>query len=189
MAKSKLIELRPVGHITTDAIGPAGKRVFYIQAWKEDRTITLIVEKVQIQSLSVGVEQFLADVNTKYADLPDASAEYDEDQMHVHPPVEPLFRVGQLGLGYDPQADLVALELREAPEAEAAEQGAEEAEAAEKSAEEASVVRLWCTRSQIRALANWGLELAARGRPLCPQCGQPMEPEGHFCAKKNGHKQ
>jgi hypothetical protein len=23
--------------------------------------------------------------------------------------------------------------------------------------------------------------------PMCPQCGQPMEPEGHFCAKKNGH--
>jgi uncharacterized repeat protein (TIGR03847 family) len=178
MARQKLIELRPVGHITTDAIGPAGKRVFYIQAWKEDRTITLIVEKVQIQSLAVGVEQFLADVNTKFADLPDASAEYDEDQMHVHPPLDPLFRVGQLGLGYDPETDLVALEAREAPDPEAA----------EPSAEEASVARFWCTRSQIRALANWGLELAARGRPLCPQCGQPMEPEGHFCAKKNGHK-
>ncbi len=182
MAKPKLIELRPVGHITTDAIGPAGKRIFYIQAWKEDRTITLTVEKVQIQSLAVGVEQFLADVNTKFADLPDASADYDEDQMHVHPPVDPLFRVGQLGLGYDPEADLVALELREAPEPEVEEQGSKEAK------EELSVVRFWCTRSQIRAMANWGLELAARGRPLCPQCGQPMEPEGHFCAKKNGNK-
>lgn len=176
MAKQKLIELRPVGHITTDAIGPAGKRVFYIQAWKEDRTITVTVEKVQIQSLAVGVEQFLADVNTKYADLPDASADYNEDQMHVHPPVDPLFRAGQLGLGYDPESDLVALELREAAEEEAGE------------AAELTVVRLWCTRSQIRAMANWGLEIASRGRPLCPQCGQPMDPEGHFCVKKNGHK-
>lgn len=177
MAKPKLIELRPVGHITTDAIGPAGKRVFYIQAWKDDRTITLSCEKTQIQSLAVGVEQFLADVNTKYADLPDASAEYDEDQMHVHPPLEPMFRIGQLGLGYDPDADLVALELRELLEGE------------ERKADNQTVVRLWCTRSQIRALANWGLEIAARGRPLCPQCGQPMDPEGHFCAKKNGHRQ
>ena len=176
MAKSKLTELRPVGHITTDAIGPAGKRVFYIQAWKDDRTVTLICEKTQIQSLAVGVEQFLADVNTKFADLPDASADYDEDQMHVHPPVEPLFRVGQLGLGYDPDADLVALELRELAEGE------------EKAKEELAIVRLWCTRSQLRALANWGLEIAARGRPLCPQCGQPMDPAGHFCARKNGHK-
>jgi uncharacterized repeat protein (TIGR03847 family) len=176
MAKGKVIELRPVGHVTTDAIGPAGKRVFYIQAWKEDRTITVTVEKVQIQSLAVGIEQFLADVNTKFVDLPDASAEYDEDQMHVHPPVDPLFRVGQLGLGYDPEADLVALELRQAPENE------------KQPTEELDVVRLWCTRSQIRAMANWGLELASRGRPLCPQCGQPMDPAGHFCTKKNGHK-
>jgi len=176
MAKPKLTELKPVGHITTDAIGSSGKRVFYIQAWKDDRTITLTCEKTQIQSLAVGVEQFLADVNTKFADLPDASADYEEDQMHVHPPVEPLFRVGQLGLGYDPDADLVALELRELAEGE------------EKAKEELDIVRLWCTRSQLRALANWGLEIAARGRPLCPQCGQPMDPAGHFCARKNGHK-
>ncbi|MCL5428408.1 MAG: DUF3090 domain-containing protein [Chloroflexi bacterium] len=176
MAKPKPIELRPVGHITTDAIGPSGKRVFYIQAWKDDRTITLICEKTQIQSLAVGIEQFLADVNTKYVDLPDASADYDEDQMHVHPPVEPLFRVGQLGLGYDPEADLVAIELRELAEGEG------------KETEDLNVVRLWCTRSQIRAMANWGLEVASRGRPLCPQCGQPMDPAGHFCPRKNGHK-
>ncbi len=176
MAKNKTIELRPVGHITTDAIGPAGKRVFYIQAWKDDKTVTVICEKTQIQSLAVGVEQFLADVNTKHADLPDASADYDEDQMHVHPPVEPLFRVGQLGLGYDPEEDLVAIELRELAEEEGT------------PAEDLAVVRLWCTRSQIRAMANWGMEIASRGRPLCPQCGQPMDPAGHFCAKKNGHK-
>lgn len=177
MAKPKLTELRPVGHITTDAIGPSGKRVFYIQAWKDDRTVTVTCEKTQIQSLAVGVEQFLAEVNTKFADLPDASADYDEDQMHVHPPVEPLFRVGQLGLGYDPDSDLVALELRELVEGEE-----------EKPTDERATLRLWCTRSQIRALANWGLEIASRGRPLCPQCGQPMDPEGHFCARKNGHK-
>jgi hypothetical protein len=26
------------------------------------------------------------------------------------------------------------------------------------------------------------------GRPICPQCGQTEEPEGHFCPKKNGYK-
>jgi predicted nucleic acid-binding Zn ribbon protein len=23
---------------------------------------------------------------------------------------------------------------------------------------------------------------------LCPQCSQPMDPEGHFCSRKNGHR-
>lgn len=171
----KPIELRPVDHITTDAIGAPGQRVFYLQAWKDDRIITLVCEKTQIQSLAVGVEQFLAEINTKHADLADASADYDEDQMHIHPPVDPIFRVGQLGLGYDPDGDLVALELRELPEGQ-------------QEPDELGLARLWCTRSQIRALANWGIEIASRGRPVCPQCGQPMDPAGHFCARKNGHK-
>ncbi len=169
------LDLNPVTHITADAIGKPGERVFYLQALQDERTITLLVEKVQIQSLAVGVEQFLAEINQKFPDLMDASADFAEDQMHIFPPVEPLFRVGELGLGYDSDNDLMVLVARElASEGEDAEQ--------------AGVVRFWCTRSQMRALCSWGLELANRGRPLCPQCGEPMEPEGHFCPKKNGHK-
>jgi len=51
----------------------------------------------------------------------------------------------------------------------------------------AAQVRFWTTRTQLRQLARWGQDVASRGRPVCPQCGQPMEPEGHFCPKKNGH--
>jgi len=169
------IDLRPVTHITTDALGQPGKRVFYIQGWQDERTVTLILEKLQVQSLAVGMEQFLAEIQEKYPDLPEASGEYNEEKMHISPPVDPVFRVGDIGLGYDADNDLAVLVVREV----VAEGG---------DPEEASVVRFWCTRSQVRALARWGIEVASRGRPLCPQCGEPMDPEGHFCPKKNGHK-
>jgi uncharacterized repeat protein (TIGR03847 family) len=169
------IDIHPVTHITTDAIGPPGKRVFYLQGWQNERTITLIIEKVQVQSLAVGVEQFLSEIREKFPDLEEASAEYSEDTMRIHPPVDPLFRVGEVGLGYDSDNDLVVLVARELlPE--------------DTEQEDAQVVRFWCTRSQILALTHWGLEVASQGRPLCPQCGQPIEPEGHFCPKRNGHK-
>lgn len=164
-------DLHPITHITTDAIGPPGKRVFYIQGWQEERTVTLIVEKLQIQSLAVGLEQFLAELNNKFPDLPDASAEYDQDKMHIHPPVDPLFRTGELSLGYDTDNDLVVLI-------------ANELLGEDQSSDEGRVVRFWCSRSQIRAMCHWGMEVASRGRPICPQCGQPEEPEGHFCPKK-----
>jgi uncharacterized repeat protein (TIGR03847 family) len=168
------IELRPVTHITTDAIGQPGKRVFYLQGWQEERTITLIIEKLQIQTLAVGVEQFLAEIQQKFPDMDDASSEYNEEMMHINPPVDPLFRVGEMGLGYDSENDLVVLIAREVvPE------GGDAAEA--------NAVRFWCTRSQVRAMCHWGVEVSSRGRPLCPQCGQPMDAEGHFCPKKNGH--
>jgi uncharacterized repeat protein (TIGR03847 family) len=175
------IDLQPVSHITTDAIGQPGKRVFYIQAWQGTRTISLIVEKIQVQSLAVGLEQFLAELHQRYPHLPEASGEYDEERMHIRPPVDPLFRVGELGLGYDAENDIIVLVAREMI-------NEEDFGAGEDAEQQARVVRFWCTRDQLRAMCHWGMEVASRGRPICPQCGEPMDPEGHFCPKKNGHK-
>jgi uncharacterized repeat protein (TIGR03847 family) len=169
------IDLHPVDNILIDALGQPGKRVFYIQGWQGERTITLIIEKLQLQTLAVGIEQFLAEVQDKVSGLREASADYQEDQMHINPPVDPLFRVGEFGLGYDAENDLMVLVARELMT-----EGTPE--------EEGGVVRFWCTREQLRALARWGIEVASRGRPICPQCGEPMDPDGHFCPKKNGHK-
>lgn len=169
------IDLRPVTHITTDAIGQPGKRVFYLQGWQGERTVTLIIEKIQIQSLAIGLEQFLAEVSSRFPDLAEASADYEEEKMHINPPLDPLFRVGELGLGYDNENDYIVLIAKEiVPEGG--------------NPDDTNVVRFWCTRSQIRAMCRWGMEIAGRGRPVCPQCGQPMDPEGHLCPKKNGHK-
>ncbi len=169
------IDVDPCDHITADAIGLPGQRVFYIQAFQAARTVTVIIEKIQLQSLSVGVEQFLAQLARQNPDLPEASTDFYEAQMRINPPVEPVFRAGEIGLGYDKERDLLVIVTREIL-------GDGE------DPEEAAVIRFWCSRSQARALARWGAEVVQRGRPMCPQCGQPMEPEGHFCPKKNGHK-
>jgi len=171
------LDLNPVTHLTVDAIGQPGQRVFYIQGWKESdpQPATIIIEKLQIQSLAVGVEQFLAEIVRQNPNLLQASADYVEAQMHINPPVDPLFRAGDIGLGYDRERDLVVLLAREIVM-----EGGD--------SEEAAVVRYWCSRSQLLAMARWGVEVASRGRPLCSQCGEPMEPGGHFCPKKNGHR-
>jgi uncharacterized repeat protein (TIGR03847 family) len=171
------LDLNPVQHITTDAIGQPGQRVFYIQGWRESdpQPVSVIIEKVQLQSLTVGLNQMLDEVARQKPELSPAMPEYDEEKMHIAPPVDPLFRAGEMGLGYDADHDMMVVLAREIVL-----EGEDQ--------EEAAVVRFWCTRSQARQLAAWGNELANRGRPICPQCGQPMEPEGHFCPKKNGHK-
>ncbi len=173
------IDLNPVVHITTDAIGQPGQRVFYIQGRTDDRVVTVVVEKVQIQTLALGVDDFLAEIQQRYPDLPPAVPNYEEEIMHIEPPVDPLFRVGELGLAYDADQDLAVLVVREIQNAE---------NTGEVEEEETSVVRFWCTRSQLSVLGQWGLEVTGRGRPVCPYCGQPMDPTGHFCPKRNGHK-
>src|SRR5512137_850477 len=103
------IDLHPVDHISIDALGQPGKRVFYLQGWQGERTITLLIEKLQLQTLAVGIEQFLAEVQEKTPGLLEASAVYDEEQMRIHPPVDPIFRVGEFSLGYEAENDLMVL--------------------------------------------------------------------------------
>ena len=167
--------LKPVNRITTGAVGPQGERVFYLQARKEDDLITLIVEKQQVQSLAIGLEQFLADLDERFPDLQEAEAAYDEEEMSLENPIDPIFRVGHMGLGYDEENDLLVLVAREI-------------QSENDDPEEADVARFWCTRSQLRAMCSWGLEVASRGRPICGNCGQPIDAKGHFCPKRNGHK-
>lgn len=169
------LDLDPVTHITTDAIGQPGQRVFYIQGWQENRQAAVIIEKIQIQSMAVGLEEFLEDLHKKHPDLVPDSDEYSEEKMHIQPPVDPLFRVGEMGLAYEAERDLVILIAREVVM-----EG--------QTTEDVGVVRFWCRRSQLRAMCRWGLEVSLHGRAICPQCGEPMDPEGHFCPKKNGHK-
>ena len=176
------IDLSPVDHITIDAIGPKGKRVFYIQGTQEHQIVTLIAEKFQVQALSIAIEQFLEEVATRFSESPASSAEYQEDIMQIIPPVDPLCRVADIGLGYNAENDWAVLIIHELlPEnIENLDDG---------SAQEPGIIRFSCTRAQLKALGHWGLEVTKRGRPICTQCGQPEEPEGHFCVKKNGgHK-
>ena len=173
------IDLNPVSHITADAIGQPGKRVFYIQGRRKEQIVTLIVEKVQIQTLALGVEEFLSEITTRFPDIEEASGEFDEPVMQIFPPVDPLFRVGELALAYDSDSDLAILIAKEVTTSEQSEEEQEE---------DNSVVRFWCTRSQLLAMCRWGLEVSGRGRPVCPYCGQPMDPAGHFCPKRNGHR-
>ena len=168
------IDVDPCDRITADAIGQPGQRVFYIQAFQDQRTITVIIEKAQLQSMCIGIEQFLSQIIQQNPELAEASSDYVEEMMRIHPPVDPLFRVGEIGLGYDKGRDRVVLFVKELLTEDA-------------DPESAASIRFWCTRDQMRKMARWGVEVSSRGRPICPQCGQPIDAEGHFCPKKNGH--
>jgi uncharacterized repeat protein (TIGR03847 family) len=167
--------LKPVKKLTTGAIGPPGKRVFYIQAQTDDQLVTVIVEKQQVQLLASKVEEYLAELREQHPDLPETSYDYKEEDMALEQPIDPAFRVGFIGLGYDEGDDLLVLVAREI-------------ETSDDDDQIASIARIWCTRSQLRTMCQWGVEVASRGRPICGNCGEPIDPEGHFCPKSNGHK-
>jgi uncharacterized repeat protein (TIGR03847 family) len=168
-------EIRPVERITIGAVGQPGQRVFYLQVAGAGQVLTLLLEKEQVQMLALSIEQFLNDLQQRFPNLTEADTRYEEAEMQLEEPLEPVFQIGNMGLGYDEREDRLLFVLREA-----AETGAPK--------EDASEVSLWCTRDQLRRLSHWGVELARRGRPVCGNCGRPIDPGGHFCPRRNGHK-
>jgi uncharacterized repeat protein (TIGR03847 family) len=162
----------PVDHITTGAIGPPGQRTFYLQARRGHHLISLVVEKEQVKALAEAVEQLLENLSEKNPLLSTAEDVIGFSSMALEEPVEETFRVGQLGLGYDEAHDLLVIIAQELGSGD--------------ENEELDIARLTMTREQARALAHAGADIVARGRPRCPQCGEPMDPSGHFCIKKNG---
>ena len=168
------ISLEPVDRITVDSLGKPGSRVFYIQGSKDDQTVSLIIEKIQLQSLAIGIGEFLKEISERFPQLTEPDGIIEESAMMITPPIDPLFRVGDIGLAYDDERELVCIIAKEMH--------------ADENEKQRSVVRYWCTRDQLVSLSRWGKIVIERGRPICPQCQEPMDPEGHFCPKKNGHK-
>ncbi len=164
-------DLDSVQRITAGAVGPRGQRVFYVQARRGSRLITVAAEKEQVRALADAISRLLdslAEKNPRLATSDDLLV----TDMSLEEPLDAEFRVGQMGLGYDAERDLVVLLI----------QGVSEEEEGE-----AQTARFSASRPQMRALASHAAQVVAAGRPICGNCGRPIDPAGHFCPQRNGH--
>jgi uncharacterized repeat protein (TIGR03847 family) len=172
------MDLDPVDKLTTGTVGEPGERTFFIQATQGELVVTIVVEKEQVELLGTSILEILASVGRETGEGP------REDALELEVPLEPLWRAGRLSIGYAEDRDLMLLELEELVETA----GDEEPDDATETPEPARV-RLWATREQMFALARHGAAVAARGRPRCRFCGNPIDPDGHMCPAMNGHRE
>jgi len=164
-------------HFTAGAVGPPGQRVFYLQSRDGNRLITLKVEKEHVRALAEYVSGLLARVKG----APGAA----RGGAQLIEPLEVAWDVGSLAVGYDEREDRVVVEASELIEPE---EGEEEASAPGPEREpEAALARFRITRAQAAAFVEQANELMKGGRPTCPVCSRPMDPEGHVCPRANGH--
>jgi uncharacterized repeat protein (TIGR03847 family) len=169
------IEIKPVDWVSCVAIGKPGERTFFIQARGSDQKVSLLLEKIQLQSLAQGIDDFLSEIKEKYTDLAAPEMKYNPGSMTVDPPVDPLYRVGEVGLAYAEDEDMAIILLKEIMTTQEVQ-------------DDLRVVRLWVNRTQLAVFSDWAKTVINSGRLICPQCGEPMDPAGHLCPKKNGHK-
>ena len=115
---AEIIELDDVDGLGTGAVGEPGQRAFYIQARTEATQLTVLVEKEQVALLAAEAVAFLDQIADDYPELP---FDIPSTQSVLREPTVPLFRARLIGLGFDPERELVLIELRERADDEAEE--------------------------------------------------------------------
>ena len=174
-------------------VGQPGERTFFLQAREGNRMTSVICEKQQVSVLAEHLDRVLDEVQRRSAgqvDVPPASsAARDTDPLDA--PINEEFRVGTMTIAWDPSIDRIVIELfsnvdvddEERPE-ETSSSAAEESDEIE--ADEVFVVKI--TASYARDFVARAQALVAAGRPSCPFCLQPIDPQGHICPRANGYR-
>jgi uncharacterized repeat protein (TIGR03847 family) len=75
--------------------------------------------------------------------------------MDLREPIEPVFRVAQMGLGYDEERNMVVLVAQELIAVE---------EGEDPDLVNPGIVRMWGSRLQMRALSQHAMEIVQQGR-------------------------
>ncbi|OZM83051.1 DUF3090 domain-containing protein [Pseudonocardia sp. MH-G8] len=164
-------------------VGEPGDRSFYLQAIQEARTISVLLEKQQVSVLADRISALLQEVARRFgSEEPGEAGGTDLDPLAV--PLEEEFRVGTMGLGWDADSSSVVVELLAVTEEEI-----DESIVLDDTEEGPDALRVFLSPVQAKAFADRAERVVSAGRPPCPLCAEPLDPEGHVCVRLNGYHQ
>ena len=152
---------------TAGALGEPGARTFFFQVAEAGQVVSLKCEKQQVAALA----QYLAEL---LADRPPVAPTLSPAQLSLVEPVLAEWIAGSMVVAYDEEDDRFVIVVDELVDED-------------EPPEAPGAARFRLTPAQVAAFIPWAEELVGQGRPLCPLCGRPMDPEGHACPRTNGH--
>ena len=163
-------------------VGQPGNRTFYLQAVHNKRVVSVMLEKQQVAVLAERIGALLAEVHRRFGTpLPPESEVVDLSPLLT--PIDAEFRVGTMGLGWDAEAQSVVVELL------AVSDTAFDASVILDDAEEGpDAVRVFLSPEDAQQFAARSQRVISAGRPPCPLCDEPLDPEGHLCVRTNGYR-
>jgi len=204
----------PPDRFVAGTVGQPGQRIFFLQARKAGQVVSVVLEKVQVAVLAERLDALLDELESQgVADAPEA-APTAIDSEPLDEPINEAFRATTLTLGWDADAGRVLVEARADPvevefeleddddeaadgDADDDEPGNAELEASIAATIQAAfeaddddgpdVLRVRMTADHARSFVERAARIVASGRPPCPLCGQPLDPQGHICPRRNGH--
>ncbi len=168
-------------------VGQPGDRTFFLQARDGVRVVSVVLEKVQVAVLADRLGELLSELERRGIEAEEAAERATSSAVDSGPLDEPLneaFRAGSLTLGWDGDAERVLVEAR------AQSEDGEEIDPDEDDDEDEDgpdLLRVRMTADAARSFVARATRIVGAGRPPCPLCGAPLDPQGHICPRRNGH--
>ncbi|WP_104106479.1 DUF3090 family protein [Nocardioides sp. 616] len=179
----------PPERFVTGTVGEPGMRTFFLQARADARLVSVSLEKQQVIALVERVDELLDELMAAPGQetLIPAVAPVDlQDSAPLDQPIEEEFRAGTMTLSWDPGDERVVIEVFPFSETVVIAPDQVEEDFAEPEPEELLVVRI--SPGMARAFCARALQVVEAGRPSCPFCGNPVDPDGHLCVRANGFR-
>ena len=174
------------------AIGPPGQRTFFLQVVDGRRIASVVLEKVQVALLADRITAILAELRAREVEgAPPMDAEElpNDDDRPLDEPIGDPFRVASLTISWDGEASDITVEARSGFGDEDEEEDEEEDpdEIPDDALDGPDVLRVRLDGASALGFARRAARVVAAGRPPCPFCGEPLNPEGHVCVRTNGY--
>ena len=170
--------------LVVGTVGRPGAREFYLQARTKARIVTVALEKQQSALLAEKIDEMLDKLKSSEGNpfrVPDSTPVELLDNDPLEQPLDTQFRAGAMSLGWDPATAEIVIEAYAIAEVNDVDRDEFGPEPIEVEPSEALLVRI--PLGTARAFAKRAREVVGAGRPNCPLCGYPMNPEGHVCSQ------
>jgi uncharacterized repeat protein (TIGR03847 family) len=178
----------PPERFVAGTVGQPGERTFFLQARDGARVVSIVLEKVQVAVLADRLSELLSELGRRGVAAAEqavlASAGATDDTEPLDEPINEAFRAGSLTLGWDGDDERVLVEAR------AQSEDGEEIDPDEDDDEDEDgpdLLRVRMTADAARSFVARAARIVSSGRPPCPLCGAPLDPQGHICPRRNGH--
>ncbi len=163
-------------------IGQPGEREFFVQVADGRRILSVACEKQQVAVLADRLGSLITQVAQQF-DVPvPPTASGSAQDLLLTTPVDAEFRVGTMGLAWDGEESQVIVELLALSEEEVGEDIV-----LEDREDGPDALRVFLTLAEARDFARRAELVVSAGRPPCPLCTNPLDPEGHICPRLNGY--
>jgi uncharacterized repeat protein (TIGR03847 family) len=173
-------------------IGEPGHRAFFLQARQGGSIVSVAAEKTQVAVLAANLAALLDTLAERGVEgIPSADLERQVDDEPLGEPLVEAFRVGAMTIGWDSASQMVVIQAAALTDDEVDDDddGAALIEAVmdDDAVDGPDLIRVRLSPADIRAFVARAARVIAGGRPLCPRCGQPLDPQGHICTRPTAY--